>query len=314
MNLLLPALVTSGRRVVSGSLTAPSLSSVDKGWHGVMLECFRGGSSDFTAVLENHGVMLQLEGCTRWFQRFEGKGLHTETRPGGVIVSPAGASKTFQHEGSGSFLVVHLAPTLLQRIAEEVQPKGSASFEIINNPGTRDLRIERLALQLWEEYRTDDPTSGLYAEALALQLAIHLLRHHSNLKRVDEPRSVQLSKSDLKRAVAYIDANIAEALTIRDIAQALDMSASHFTRAFRASTGVPPHRFLLERRMELAKNLLSRTRLPISQIAMRAGFATHAHFCVAFHQRTGATPSTYRSTTTAGGVPDDCENRPDTGS
>ena len=73
----------------------------------------------------------------------------------------------------------------------------------------------------------------MYAEALASQLAIHLLRRYSTLRELAEPRARKLSRSKLQRATDYIDGNLDEDLTVEVIAETLSMSSSHFARAFK---------------------------------------------------------------------------------
>ena len=74
------------------------------------------------------------------------------------------------------------------------------------------------------------------------------------------------------------------------------MSAGHFAHAFKSTTGIAPHRYVIERRLELAKSLLRQTQLPISAVAMRSGFTTQSHFSVTFQHVTAQTPSAFRRT------------------
>ena len=82
-----------------------------------MLARFPSADADFTAVFENHGAALYLNGCVDLHQRFEGKRAHTVMRRGSVTISPAGVPKKFQYGAGGECLVVHIAPVLLSHIA-----------------------------------------------------------------------------------------------------------------------------------------------------------------------------------------------------
>jgi AraC-like DNA-binding protein len=75
------------------------------------------------------------------------------------------------------------------------------------------------------------------------------------------------------------------------------LSAKHFARAFRQSTGVPPHRWLIEKRIERAKALLLGGGLSLAEIALACGFADQSHFTAAFRRGTGITPGAYRRET-----------------
>jgi AraC family transcriptional regulator len=289
-----PILRHPGRRLLTGQLDGPSASSASKGWRGVMLEFFGKGDSDFSAIFANHGITLYLNGCVHLHQVFEGKRARNRMRAGSVIVSPAGVPKSFQYDGGGDCLVVHVAPSLIAQVAGSASRGDPAKIEILNEFCTRDPEIQRLALRLWSEYQAHDIASGMSAESLGIQMAVHLLRKYSTMRRPSHSSPGELSPTAYERAVDYIEANLANDLTIQDIADALSMSASHFAHSFKQTSGVTPHQFVMERRIEVAKALLRETTLPIANLSSRVGFSTHSHFCVTFQRLTGETPSAYR--------------------
>jgi AraC-like DNA-binding protein len=94
-----------------------------------------------------------------------------------------------------------------------------------------------------------------------------------------------------RRISEYIDSHLGENISLDAMAEMAGLSVNHFARAFRQSTGLAPHAYLLQRRIEQAERLLSRTDLPLSQIALAVGFADHSHFARHFRRLTGATPS-----------------------
>lgn len=281
--------------LITGAMPTSHASSASRGWRGVMLEFFHGIDTDFSAAFGSHGITLPLNGCIDLYQWFEGKSSHTRMRRGDLILTPSGVPKRFQHGPGGDFLVVHIAPELFQRVAQDFKQPGG-SVELLHSFCTRDAQIEKLALQLWDEYLTDDLASGICAESLGVLLVVRLLRKHSTVAGNSEPLSSRLPGRALERAVDYIEANLANDLSLTDIAAALSMSAGHFARSFRKTTGIAPHRYVLERRLELAERLLRDTELPVSVVAGRAGFTTSSHFCVSFQKRTGRTPSAFRRT------------------
>jgi transcriptional regulator GlxA family with amidase domain len=103
-----------------------------------------------------------------------------------------------------------------------------------------------------------------------------------------------LSKWRLKRAKEYMEANIAEPISLADIAAASGLSRMHFAAQFRAATGVRPHEYLLQRRIEHARELLLTSRLPLVEIAFEVGFKTQAHFTTVFARFVGETPNVWR--------------------
>lgn len=287
-------LVESGIKVLNGRHDQPSETSQLRGWRGVMVEYYRDCEADFTAEFTNHGIRLQLAGSTTLYQRSAGMTLQTQMHPGNIAISPAAVPKSIQHQRGGEFLVIHVAPDIVQEIALAMHETARSAIELRPVFCARDPHMQRLCIQLLEEYRNSDRASGINAEALATQLAVHLLRHYSSMRAGAIPDPSKLTPRALQRAIEFIDANLAGVLTVGDLAKELSISAAHFAHSFRAAMGVPPHRYINDRRIELAKTLLRETAVPIATVAARAGFSTHAHFCVVFQRTSGISPSRYR--------------------
>jgi len=92
----------------------------------------------------------------------------------------------------------------------------------------------------------------------------------------------------------YVEARLGEDLSLLRLSSVAGQSPGHFSRAFKQSMGVPPHRHLLERRLARARALLEGTDLPVLRVALDVGFASQAHFTTAFRKSAGCTPWRYR--------------------
>lgn len=103
-----------------------------------------------------------------------------------------------------------------------------------------------------------------------------------------------LSDDQLARAIAFIDANLAQPIRLQDIAAAAGLSVFHFARMFRASTGHPPMRYVWRRRARCVIRRLKSTREPLAIIALECGFADQAHMTTVFRRETGHTPGACR--------------------
>jgi AraC family transcriptional regulator len=103
-----------------------------------------------------------------------------------------------------------------------------------------------------------------------------------------------LTRRKLSRVQELIESRLDADLTLQELAAAVGYSRSHFLRAFRATTGVTPHRYLLNRRIERARRLLGETDMRIAQVAYCCGFSSQAHFTLAFRKVCGLTPGEYR--------------------
>ena len=109
------------------------------------------------------------------------------------------------------------------------------------------------------------------------------------------PPANGLPGSVLRRVLDHIDANSARGLPLSELSALAHMSAFHFARLFKQSTGVSPHRFVVGRRIERAKQLLETGDASIASIAQAVGFRTASHFTTVFHRSTGQTPRAYRT-------------------
>ena len=104
-----------------------------------------------------------------------------------------------------------------------------------------------------------------------------------------------LSPAHLGRALEAIEARLPKSILVAELAASIPMSPFHFARAFKASMGMPPHRFILTQRIERAKVLLENGNDPIASISERSGFKTTSHFTSVFRQLCGVTPARYRA-------------------
>jgi AraC-like DNA-binding protein len=99
-----------------------------------------------------------------------------------------------------------------------------------------------------------------------------------------------------RRVCEYIDSHLDEDLRLETLASTAMLSMSHFARAFRDRVGVPPHRYVLQRRIDRAREMLAGTESPLAEIAAAMGFADQSHFARHFHRTVGIAPSEFRRT------------------
>ena len=112
-----------------------------------------------------------------------------------------------------------------------------------------------------------------------------------------EPARGGLAPWQAKRACEKLESDLGGTLSLQQIAAEFDLSVSHFSRAFRISTGLPPHQWLLRQRVETAKQLMTVRDLPLSEIAISAGFANQSHFTRVFSAAVGVSPAAWRRET-----------------
>ena len=164
---------------------------------------------------------------------------------------------------------------------------------LFRDPGVRDTM-----LGIWHQSVRHDAAASLMVDGLTRSLVARLLR----LADAPEPAAVRVGRLDaaaLARIEEYVDAHLAEPLTIAELAALVPLSPSRFTRSFRESTGTAPWAWVLERRVRRAANWLahpagSSAEGSITAIALACGFSSQSHLTRAFRARHNTTPARYR--------------------
>lgn len=265
-------------------------SSRGKCWPGVDIAEIVHPLDDFALPpIPQHVLVIHLSGPIEITERRAGRHGHLET--GGLVILPAGAPSTWHLDRRGEVRHLHLylAPSLLQRIATEADLNPD-TLELLETLGTRDPQVEAIARSLLCELRTGGLGGKLYAESLAMLLAIHLLRHHSSARLPAVARRPGLSPSTVQQVTAYIEEHLADNLSLAEIAAVASLSPYHFARCFKEALGYTPHQYVIQQRVERARLLLATTNWPIAAIAQIVGFASESHLALHFKRLTGLTP------------------------
>jgi AraC family transcriptional regulator len=150
---------------------------------------------------------------------------------------------------------------------------------------------------LHHELKDANVVGGLYADSLAKVLAMQLVRRYSYFKDLRTSRG-GMAPRKLRKAIEFINSNLDEeqAVGLAAVADEVQMSYSHFARAFKQSMGVSPNVYMTEQRIARAKKLLSETDLRIADIALQTGFASQSHFTSTFRKLVWTTPKAFRDT------------------
>jgi len=215
--------------------------------------------------------------CNRAGRCHHGLSVH-----GDVDIIPAGVNSRWELKDKDTALILGIPTELIRRIAEQSGADPSR-VEILNRFQTRDRQIEHIGWALQGEMETGYPNGSLYLESLATALAIHLLNHHSSESQDAGVRAGGLTGRRLKQVLGYIEDNLAHDLSLQQIAEVAGLSVSHCKTAFRKSVGQPVHQYVIQRRVERARMLLSSQDISISQAALETGFSHQSH--LAHHMR-----------------------------
>jgi AraC family transcriptional regulator len=208
-------------------------------------------------------------------------------KPRGIYVS----------EQPFSLLHVYLPHSIIEGIADDIAEGAHREIVVIDPMCSRDPHVEAVCRQLIREMSQPDVCTPLVLDCLGQELAIRLLRQHSN---VSASRSLAVNGGSgyrdwrLRRAMEYLEARLGENIALHDVAAAVNLSITHLTNLFRDGTGEPPHRWLMRRRFEQACELLAKPHLSITDIAYECGFASSQHLATVMRRRLATTPTAYR--------------------
>jgi AraC family transcriptional regulator len=214
---------------------------------------------------------------------------------GPVTIIPAGYPSRWRWRGASDSTHILVEPRLLARVAAETLDLNPdrATLPPVYDLSHPQLRAAMLALDA--ELRQGGPGGRLLVESLGNVLAVHLLRHFAARAPADVHTDGALPNRKLRAVVEYIHEHLDAELSLEDLAAVAHLSPYHFARLFKHSTGLPPHQYVIARRVERAKELLRGRRRPqLADVATEVGFSHQSHFTRHFKRLVGITPRQFR--------------------
>ena len=272
---------------------APLVASYHTGWKGLTFIHYRHPPHETVEhrLLQHSLAIAAPKSCFQVERRLDGKFKHYAHGNGRVDVIPAFLSHSTNWDQEVEFSVIAICPTLLNQATQELRQR---EIELIPQFSVNDPVIQQLAIALKIEIQTGCMSGRLYGESLGTALAARLALNYAVSKPSLEFKAGGLSRSQLTRVIDYMQANLTQDLSILDLATLIGMSESHFSRSFKQSVGISPYQYLMQQRVERAKQLLKKQSTAISTIALDCGFANQTHLTKVFRQMTGATPKAYQ--------------------
>ena len=157
-----------------------------------------------------------------------------------------------------------------------------------------DEAMRHLALALLPALARPWETNSLFADHLLAAVTTHLARTYGGLTSSSPRAQGGLAPWQERCAKDLMLANLPSDVTLADLAEACGLSAGYFARAFKQTTGLPPHRWLLEQRVALAKPMIENTNDNLADIALACGFTDQSHFTRIFSKLAGRSPGAWR--------------------
>ena len=271
----------------------PALANEGTTWGGVRVRrVYRPATEATLPALSEHYICLNIGRPHHLIYECEGQ-RHAGLRDNGdMVLTPANHATRWQRHIEGEGLHVFVQPSLLAQIAEAAE-RESDSTDIFGAFCTRDPQIEHIGFALLAEAEQGCPNGKLYGDAMATALATHMLRKYNAYSPQVPATTNGLSPIRLRRVLDFLKDNLAEDVTLAQAAAVAGVSPYHFARQFRQSTGLSPHQYRIERRIERAKQLLQTGRVPVSEVAITVGFADQSHLSRHFKRLLGTTPARF---------------------
>jgi AraC family transcriptional regulator len=188
----------------------------------------------------------------------------------------------------------YLPRTALDSIAEQSNAPRVGELPTQLGAGHDDPVIRHIGGGILQALRRPDETNQLFIDYTMLAFTAHVAQTYGGLRTIRALARGGLAPWQVKRACERLDADLAGTVSLQQVAAEFGLSVSHFSRAFRTSTGLPPHQWLLRQRVNAAKQLMAARDLSLSEIAVSAGFANQSHFTRVFSARVGASPAAWR--------------------
>lgn len=188
----------------------------------------------------------------------------------------------------------YIPRSALDSICEQYHASRIDELDCRVGVGHEDETIRHIGASLRKGLRSPDEANQLFIDHMMLGLTAHVAQTYGGLARKSEPVRGGLASWQAKRACERLESDLGGKVSLQNIAAELDLSVSHFSRAFRISVGLPPHQWLLHQRVKAAKQLMTVCDLPLTEIAISVGFANQSHFTRVFSSIVGVSPAAWR--------------------
>lgn len=277
-------------------LQPPIYSSERYGWSHILVEEFHQppGQEQFQSATK-HTVFLSLNRRPNRILQVIGDRCHRGLlAQGDLSITPVQLPLFCQWDQDDQYLRIQIAADFLKQVAQEAVEIDPNQIELQSEFRVRNPQIEQISLMLLSELKNGGFAGRLYVESLTNVLAVQLIQNHSVQQACVVSYEGGLSNRQLLQVTDYINDHLAEEIKLSSLAALVNMSQFHFGRLFKQSMGSTPHQYVLQQRLERAKQLLKETDLSVMEIAMRCGFSSHSHLGKAFRQNIGVSPKIYR--------------------
>jgi AraC family transcriptional regulator len=247
-------------------------------------------------ALTHHRLVLFARPSEELDLLYEGVKRHVPPPAGSISLVPAGCPSRVRSSGTKDALHIFLEPGLVARVAAEAFDLDPARTIVPPLDGLDLPQLRAAMLAVDAELTAGGAGGRLAAESLANVLAVHLIRHVLAPRQPTRRRAGTLPRARLRAVVEYIEEHLDAGPTLEQMAAIAGLSPNYFAWQFKRATGLPPHQYVLDRRVERAKQFLQTGNdISLAEVAAEAGFSDQSQFSHHFKRLIGVTPGQFRT-------------------
>jgi AraC-like DNA-binding protein len=266
--------------------------------HTALLTFDRREAAELEFSSQSHLIILLPDGIAGGCEWSNGSqtGILSSVAPNTILFNPARAFLWIRRRTSkpSRILLLSIDPALVNRLG--VGDVNVADLQFRQQIGIEDQATRLTLAAIKQEIEAPGLNSRLYIDSLLMLLLTQLMRCASNFAAPRQPAYVKggLPNWRLKRALELLETDRTKTPSLAELAGPLRLHPTSFCRAFKQSTGLSPHRYLLEHRVNRAKEMMKERKRTLTEIALDCGFSSSSQFSIVFKRITGVSPRNYR--------------------
>jgi AraC family transcriptional regulator len=269
------------------------------GVHGELVTFDKGGAAELEFSSQAHLIIHLPDGISGGCEWNNGSrtGRLSSVAPDTILFNPA---RDYLRVWKGTsqqpcrMLLLTISPTLVNRL--DVGDPNVAGLQFRQQIGIEDHGVRHALVAIKQEIEAPGLNTRLYFDTLLMLLLMRLMRCASNFATPRQPSYVKggLPNWRLKRVLKLLEADLTKMPSLAELAEPLRLNPTSFCRAFKQSTGLSPHRYLIAQRVNRAKEMMKDHKRTLTEIALDSGFSSSSQFSVVFKRITGVPPRIFR--------------------
>lgn len=271
----------------------PLISSAGTGYDDLVVMHWRHPAWEFPeSSFLQHKIVVYTGNLVKTQRFCKGKLYKGNYSIGKIGILPANTPEKISLNQESEYICLYLNPNIFTYFSHELIE--SDDCELVTHTAIDDPIIFSIAYLLKTEFESNNWADKLFVESLQNRLINHLIENYTRQKYPTWEGDEGLPKSKFNTVINYINDYLDQDLSLQKLSKQAGLSANHFTRLFKNSTGMTPHKYVEKCRIDKAKQLLIKSNLPLAEISQKVGFYDQSRFTTTFRKSLGVTPKKYR--------------------